>query len=224
MDSAVNLQEVIAEAREQLRGMWRYRWWTAIIAWVMSGFGWFYVYSMPDTYLATAKVYLDTQSLMDPMFQGLAVQDDLASQAEVVARALLTRPNLEDVARSTDLHLRAASADEMERLITRLQTEIRVAADVRQNTFDIGYEDPDRDKAREVVAEIVNAFVENSLQGQGDDAALTARAVDAEIKNHEERLVYAEDALANFKKANLGFMPDDRGDYYGRLQAATLSS
>ena len=223
MDGAINLQEVIAESKDQLRGMWRYRWWASMIAWIVSGAGWFYVYSLPDTYLATAKVYLDTQSLMDPMFQGLTVQDDLVAQANVVSRALLTRPNLEDVARATDLHLRAESPAAMERLVTRLQSQISVRADQRRNTFDISFEDPDRAKAREVVAEIVNAFVENSLQGQGDDAAMTSRAVDAEIRNHEERLLAAEDALAIFKKQNLGYMPNERGDYYGRLQAAMES-
>lgn len=219
MESNFDLQELIAEIKEHLRGMWRYRWWAAVVGWLVCAGGWFYVYSMPNVYLATAKVYLDTETLMDPMFQGLALRDDLATQAGAVSRALLTRPNLEAVARATDLHLRASTPQAMEQLITQLQQDINVRADTRRNTFDISFEDENRSKAREVVAEIVNAFVENSLQGQGEDAEMTARAVEAEISNHEQRLLAAEDRLANFKKQNLGYMPDDRGDYYGRLQA-----
>ena len=218
MDSPFQLQDVLAEVREHVRGMWRFRWLAALTAWVISIAGWTYVYLMPDTYLATAKVYVDTDTLMDPMFEGLAIRDNLGRQAEVVSRALLTRPNLEKVALNTDLHLRAESAQEMELLITRLQRDITVRGDARRNTFEISFEDRNREKSREVVAEIVDAFVENSLEGQGEDAEMTARAVNAEIANHESRLRSAEASLAQFKKENLGYMPTDRGDYYTRLQ------
>ncbi len=218
IDSTFQLQDILAEVKDHARGMWRYKWPAAVAAWLISVAGWTYVYLLPDTYLATAKVYVDTESLMNPMFEGLAIRDNLGRQAEIVSRALLTRPNLEKVALDTDLHLRAESAEEMERLITNLQRNITVRADTRRNTFDISFEDRSRVKAREVVAEIVNAFVENSLEGQGEDAEMTARAVNAEIANHESRLREAESSLAQFKKTNLGYMPTDRGDYYARLQ------
>jgi polysaccharide chain length determinant protein (PEP-CTERM system associated) len=216
----LNVQELIAEALEYARGMWRYRWWAAGCAWLVSILGWFYVYSMPDVYSASARVYVDTKSLMHPIFEGLAISDNLGAQVEAVSSALLTRPNLESVARRTDLDLRADTPDQMERLITRLQDRIEVEGNRERNVFNISYDDPDRGKAREVVSAIVDAFVENSLQGQGNDAEMTARALDAEISDHESRLEKAEADLAQFKKDNLGYMPDDRGDYYSRLQQA----
>src|SRR6056297_1313781 len=145
--------------------MWRYRWWAAGVAWLISVVGWFYVYSMPDVYSAEAKVYVDTKSLMGPVFEGLALTDNVTAQVEAVSRALLTRPNLETVARKTDLDLRANTAEEMEDLITDLQSGIRVSANRERNIFDISYRDVDRQKAQDVVAAIVDAFVENSLEG-----------------------------------------------------------
>lgn len=215
----MNIQEIIADVLEHIRGMWRYRWWAAGAAWLIAALGWFYVYSMPDVYEASAKVYVDTQSLMGPVFEGLAIRDNLEEQVGAVSRALLTRPNLEAVARKTDLDLRADTPQQMEGLITSLQNRITVAG-TRQNVFTITFEDVNRNKAREVVTAVVDAFVENSLQGQGDDAQMTARALDAEIRDHEDRLMQAENELAQFKKENLGYMPDDRGDYYSRLQSA----
>lgn len=216
----MNIQQLIAEALEYARGMWRYRWWAAGCAWLISVFGWFYVYSMPDVYSASARVYVDTKSLMGPTFEGLAISENLTAQVEAVSRALLTRPNLEAVARETDLDLRVDTPQQMELLITQLQDRINVDGNREQNVFSISYDDPNRDKAREVVAAIVDAFVENSLQGQGNDAEMTARALDAEIRDHESRLEGAERDLAQFKKDNLGYMPNDRGDYYDRLQQA----
>jgi polysaccharide chain length determinant protein (PEP-CTERM system associated) len=213
----VNIQEIIAEVLEHLRGMWRYRWLAAVTAWLIAALGWFFAYSLPDVYSASAKVYVDTQSLMGPVFQGLAISDNLEQQVSAVSRALLTRPNLEAVARKTDLDLRADNPEQMERLITNLQERIEVVGS-RENVFDITFDDVNRNKATEVVAALVDAFVENSLQDQGDDAEMTSRALDAEVLDHEERLRKAESDLAEFKKENLGYMPDDRGDYYSRLQ------
>ena len=217
----MNIQEIIAEIMEHLRGMRRYRWWGIGVAWVISIAGCLAIYAMEDVYEASAKVYVDTQSLVGPVFEGLALRDNVSAQVEAVSRALLTRPNLEKVARKTDLDLRADSADEMEILITDLQEEVNVIGNRERNVFDIAFTDPDRAKAKAVVTAIVDAFVEESLQGQGDDATMAERALEAELRDHEERLLSAESAVAEFKKQNLGYMPDDRGDYYVRLQAAS---
>jgi len=219
----MNIQEIVAEALEYLRGMWRYRWWAAGTAWLISMLGWLSVYSMSDVYGASAKVYVDTKSLMGPIFEGLAISDNLTAQVDAVSGALLTRPNLEAVARKTDLDLRVDTPQEMELLITRLQERIKVVGNRERNVFSITYSDQDGSKARDVVAAIVDAFVENSLRGQGNDAEMTARALDSEVRAHEDRLLKAENDLAQFKKDNLGYMPDDRGDYYSRLQQALAS-
>ena len=39
---------------------------------------------------------------------------------------------------------------------------------------------------------------------------------DEQIRDYEDRLSDAEDRLAEFKKKNVGFMPDERGGYYAR--------
>ena len=216
----INIQQTVAEILDYLRGMWRYRWWAAGVTWLISMLGWFYVYTLPDVYGASARVYVDTKSLMGPIFEGLKISDNFTAQVEAVSRALRTRPNVEAVARKTDLDLRVDTPQQLERLITSLQERIVVEGNREQNVFSISYQDPDRTKARDVVAAVLNAFVENSLQDQGDDAAMTARALDSEIQEHEVRLMKAERDLSQFKKDNLGYMPDDRGDYYSRLQQA----
>lgn len=216
----MNVQKVRDEITKHARGMWRFRWLALAVAWVVFMIGWFAVYSLPDQYSASAKVYVDTDSLMDPVFKDIALPNNLDAQIEAVGRALLTRPNLEAVATKTDLHLQAKSDEEMEGLITNLQDKIRVRGNNRSNVFDIEFQYADREKARDVVSALVDAFVENSLQEQGDDAQVTLQAVEAEIEQHNARLVEAEDRLAAFKKENVGYMPNDRGDYYSRLQTA----
>jgi polysaccharide chain length determinant protein (PEP-CTERM system associated) len=107
----------------------------------------------------------------------------------------------------------------MEALVTSLQSRIRVSGG-RDNIFTIQYEDADRDKAREVVAAVLDAFVERSIGNEGTDSEVTERAVASEIEVHEQRLRDAEQRLARFKQDNLGYMPGEYGDYYNRLEVA----
>ncbi len=215
----MNLHEFIAELQDHIRGMWRYRWQLVIVAWLVAVSGWIAVYKMPDVFEASAQVSVDTNSLLPDLTEGLTANENLMDEVDVVSRALLTRPNLEEVARDTDLDLRAKSPQEMERLITGLQSSVHITGG-RDDVFTITYQDPSRSKAAEVVTALLNIFVESSLGAQGDDADMSERALALEIDNHERRLLKAEADLAEFKTINLGYMPDDGTDYYTRLQTA----
>lgn len=215
----MNLQEIISEILEQVRGMWRYRWRAVGVAWFVAVPGWLAVFVMPDVYEASARVTLDTNKLLPALTKGLTATEDISGEVDLVSKALLTRPNLQAVARETDLDLRADTPQKMEDLITRLQAEVVVTGG-RDHIFNISYHDVSRDKATEVVSALLNTFVESSLGAQGDDADTTERAMQIEIENHERRLLQAEEDLAQFKKRNLGFMPDDGSDYYTRLKTA----
>ena len=145
--AALNVQEVLADVTDHLRGMWRYRWIAVFISWVAAVCGWFMVYSMPNIYRASAQVSVNTNSLLPALTAGLTARENLMSEVDLVSKALLTRPNLEAVARATDLDLRADTPQEMEALITGLQRRVKVAGG-RDKIFNISYADPDRNKAR----------------------------------------------------------------------------
>lgn len=218
----MNLQEIIAELLNHLRGMWRYRWHAAIVTWLVAIPGWSVVYKMPDIYQASAQVSVDTNSLLPELTQGLTAGENIVDEVGLVSRALLARPNLAEVARKTDLDLRAGTPHEMELLITSLQRRVRISGG-RDNVFEISFTDNNRQKATDVVSTLLNIFVESSLGAQGSDVDVTERALGAEIKNHEDRLEQAESDLAAFKRRNLGYMPEDGADYYTRLQTAMSS-
>ena len=214
-----NIQDLVGDVLDQLRGMWRYRWHMLIVAWLLAIPGWGAVYNIADVYEATARVAVDTNSLLPDLTEGLAANESVAKETDLVREVLMSRPNIEAVARETDLDLRAVTPGQMERLITGLQDRIEIRAG-RDNIFEISFRDTSREKAVEVVAALLNTFIESSLSAQGDDTNVTERVLRTEIEDHEQRLSRAETELAQFKKRNLGYMPDDGADYYTRLQAA----
>ena len=215
----MNAQEIIEIIIDHIRGMWRFRWHAVAAAWAVALLGWYFVFTMPSIYEATARVSVDTNSILPKLTEGLTATENLMSEVELVSKAMLTRSNIQSVANTTGILSRAKTEHDRELLISALQRRVRVL-DGLDRIFTISFEDTDRNKARMFVATLLDTFVESSLGAQDEDADMTERALASEIEDHERRLQSAEAALAEFKKVNIGYMPEDGLDYYARLQSA----
>jgi polysaccharide chain length determinant protein (PEP-CTERM system associated) len=212
------MYEVWGQIVEQLSGMWRFRWRALVVAWSVAVAGWAWVYALPNIYSASARVHVDTESVLRPLLRGLVIESNIQDQLNFMTRALLSRPQLEKVARETDLDLRAHTPREMEAIIEELQRKIQIAGDGRSSIYTISYEDADRQLAQRVVQTLLDTFVETSLGDKRSDSSSAQRFLEEQIRDYEQRLSQAEDRLAEFKKKHVGMMPGDGGDYYERLQ------
>jgi polysaccharide chain length determinant protein (PEP-CTERM system associated) len=222
------MHALIVKILDDLRGSWRYRWLAVAIAWVVCLLGWAVVFTLPNIYEANARVYVDTQSLLNPLLDSLAVKPNVDSELAMVRQALLSRPKLEEVARETDLDVRAKTAAEKDALIIDLQQRLVITNDVRtanstsDGVYRVTFQDPDRTKALEVVRTLLNSFVEDTLSGKREGQEEAQQFLKAQIAEYDVRLQEAESRLAEFKKRNVGKMPDDRGDYFARMQTAMV--
>jgi polysaccharide chain length determinant protein (PEP-CTERM system associated) len=215
------LHDLLLQLLTYAHGMWRYRWYALLVAWTVCVGGWMFVYSLPDEYEAKARVYLDTQSVLRPLLRGLAIESDVDSRVKLMTRALLSRPNLEKVARATDLDLRAKTPVQMDALISGLQRAITIRSDRRKaDLYEIRYTDRDPEMAQKVVQKVVTTLVEETLGSSRTDTAIAQRFLDGQIRDYEARLTEAEQRLADFKKRHVGSMPSEGRGYYTRLQAA----
>ena len=213
------IRSLVLDIKSHVRGMWRYRWPAMAVAWIGCVVGWLVIYSMPNIYEAKARIYVDTESVIKPLLEGIAISSDVMNEVNVVTREMLSRPNLASVARQTDLDLRAQSELQFEELVTALQDRIVVQGN-RDKIFSISFEHPDRGKAIAVVQSLVDTFVERSLGGDRSDSNKAQDFLQAQIDEYERRLTEAEDRLAEFKRKNFALMPDQTGDYFARLQSA----
>lgn len=217
------VRELLTTVEAHARGMWRYRWRAIFLMWLVSAAGWVSVYMMPPIYEASARVYVDTENALRPLLQGIAASSNVMNEVTVVTREMLSRPNLAEVARATDLDLRANSDKEFEALLNSLQKRIQVTGN-RDNIFSISYQDADRSKAVSVVDALVTTFVEKSLGADRSESSQAQSFLRQQIADYEARLTEAEDRLAKFKRDNVAVMPDQTGDYFARLQSAEAES
>lgn len=215
------MQELLDQVYGYVRGVWRRRWPMILVAWLVCLVGWPFVLNMPDQYEASAKVHVDTRSMLGPLLRGLAAQTNLGQEVALVTRTLLSRPNLEKVARMTDLDLRAKTPAAMESLIDSLQGRISLRGTGRANIYTISFKDEDPQLAKKVVQSLMTIFVESSLGSTRKDTDTAQRFLDEQIAEYEARLIEAENRLKEFKRNNFAIMTGEGQSYYGRLQTAT---
>jgi polysaccharide chain length determinant protein (PEP-CTERM system associated) len=219
------MHDAMVRALDEVRGSWRFRWWALGAAWAACVVGWVYVMAMPNVFRASATVYVDTQSALRPLLKGLAVDPNVESNLAIVRQAILSRRHLEQVARTTDLDLRAKTPESMERLIQSLGTRVEISPDARARNsasdglYTISFQDFSRPKSLAVVQNLLDSFVEDTLGSKRVGQEDAQRFLREQIAEYEQRLRDSEAKLSDFKKHNVGVMPSDRGDYFARLQS-----
>jgi len=209
------MNELLQQALGYLRGMWHRRWIGLAAAWLAAIVGVAVVYRTPERYEASARVYVDTESLLRPMLAGLVIQPNMDQQVALMSRTLLSRPNIEKLIRMADLDLSVKPGAARDELIDNVMKTIQLGGSSSTNLYVIGYRDPNPERARKVVQSLLAIFVESSLGDKRQDSRTAVKFVDQQIQRYEETLQAAENRLKEFKLKNMGIA--GREDYYGRL-------
>ncbi len=222
-----SLNSLAQQLRDELRGMWRFRYQAMAVAWIAMLIGTIVVMVLPNTYMASAKVYVDSGSRLGKLLQGLAVETNIETQVAVVRQTLLSGPHLESLTRSpefsSEAELAARTPVKQDRLLESLRERIQILP--TRNTeiggaliLNVSFEDQNRERALFVVRSLVDGFVSESQDSSRTKAEEAQSFLLKELKELEGKLATAEDKLANFKKEHFGVLPGQGGDYFTRLQ------
>jgi len=212
----------LPQLAEVLRGMWQGRWMGLAVAWLTGLAGAALVFLTPDKYEATARVYVDTQSVLKPLLQGLTVQPNVEQEVTILSRTLISRPNLHKLIRMTDLDLAVKTPEEREKLIDQLGRTLYIKS-VGPNLYTIGFAHPQPGQATRVVQSLLSIFVESGLAPKAKDAGQARRFIEEQIKSYEERLTEAENRLKDFKLRNLDLNVPQGRDFFGSMATVTES-
>jgi polysaccharide chain length determinant protein (PEP-CTERM system associated) len=214
------MKEVLEVLGIYLRGMWHRRWIGLATAWLVGIIALVVVMKIPQRYEATARVYVDTESLLKPLLAGLVIQPNIDQQVGLMSRTLISRPNLEKLIRQADLDLNVPDVASRDALIDSLGKNIRLEAGGRgTNLYGISYRDTSPERARKVVQSLLNIFVESSLGNKQKDSQTAFTFVDEQIKRYEDALRAAETRLKEFKIKYMG-VAGKGADYFTRLSDA----
>ena len=196
------MDDILAPLFNLLPAMWEKRWWGLAVAWGVTLLGALGVLHYRERYLASATVYVDTQTMLRPLLEGLSVQPDVGQQAAMLARTLLSRKNIEEVIDRN--HLLAPGASEMKRdlLIQRLTQTIGLKINGRDNIYSVSFVSTDPQQTLGVVRTLLDLFVQSGLAGNRQDSTQALQFIDSQISLYQSKLREADAKLANFREAH----------------------
>ena len=201
------MAELMALLLNFLKAIGKYRWYAVIITWVVAIIGWIVVYQLPNDYQASARVYVDTQSILKPLMSGMTTMPNVDQQVMFMRRTLISRPNVERVLRMVDLDIKARSVKEHEKQVDDLMSAIKMTGTERDDIYTISYNNPNPKLGKDIVQSLLTIFVEGSFGGKKQDSEKAVQFIDDQIKMYEERLTAGENALKEFKIRHMGVLP-----------------
>ncbi|MFT3717885.1 XrtA system polysaccharide chain length determinant [Pseudorhodoferax sp.] len=211
------MDELISQVSNFAKGAWKYRWWGLLAAWIVAIVGSAVVLRIPDKYEASARIFVDTQSILKPLMSGLAVQPNVNQQVAMLSRTLISRPNVEKLIRMADLDLKTQSPAEREKMIDSLMGELQIRSAGRDNLYTITYQDSVPQRAQRVVQSLVSIFVESSLGDSRKDTEAAQKFIADQIRMYEARLQEAETRLKDFRLRNIEMQSQAGPDAAARI-------
>ena len=211
------MEDILQQVRTILRAAWKYRRLGMLFAWLIGAIAAGIILRIPDKYEASARIFVDTQSILKPLMSGLAVQPNIDQQVMMLSRTLISRPNVEKLIRMSDADLNIKSKADQEALIDRLTKTLEIKSTNRDNLYTISYRDTEPAKAQRIVQSLVSIFVESSLGGKRQDSDSARKFIEEQIRNYEKKLEEAENRLKDFKLRNIEMQTADGKSSIDRL-------
>ncbi|MGH8796529.1 MAG: Wzz/FepE/Etk N-terminal domain-containing protein, partial [Caldimonas sp.] len=120
------MEELVRQLWTFGRDMWKHRWQGLAVAWLVAIAGVAIVMRVPERYEASARIFVDTQSILKPLMSGLAVQPNVDQQVTMLSRTLISRPNVEKVIRMADLDLKNESKAKQDAKVETLMKALEI--------------------------------------------------------------------------------------------------
>ncbi len=196
--------------QRQLSAAWHYRWQAVLFTWLVCALGWAFVFTIPNTYESSARMYVDADAVLTPLLRGLAVDTTSAGQLDMLQRTLLSRPNLDKLISKTDLELDLQGPADREGLIEKLATDIRLVPQTR-NLFSITYRNKSPRLAYDVVRTMLATFVESKTGTNRAEIESANKFLTEQIASYEKQLRDAERRRADFRARYVDLLPGDGG-------------
>jgi len=219
---AVNpdFNDVLRNALGILRGMWSHRWAGVGAAWAVGLLALLALSFVPHRYEATARLYVNTDSILKPLMRELTVQPNDEQRMAMLGRIVISRPNVETIVQKAGLDAHARSPAQREGIIDSVMKTLDFRPVGRGNLYTLAFRDRDPKRAQEVVELFTTMFIESNKGSKASDTDAAKRFIEEQIVTYEKKLSEAESRLKDFRLRYLGMTPGDGRDFFVRVNEA----
>src|SRR5690349_18723167 len=193
------MHDVLRQVVIDLRAMWRYRGLGLLTAWLVAGAGAALVMRLPDRYEASARIFVNTDSILKPLMAGMTVEPNIDQRIAILSRVVISRPNVERLMSLSGIEAQTRTKEEYEERADDLSKALKINATGRDNVFTLSYRDRDRELAKRMVELFTSLFVESGKGTKTSDTDAAKKFIEEQIGIYEKRLQEAESRLKEFR-------------------------
>jgi polysaccharide chain length determinant protein (PEP-CTERM system associated) len=205
-----------------LRGMWAHRWLGLATASAVGATALVGLMGVPERYEASARIFVNTDSILKPLMTGLTVQPNEDLRIVMLSRLLISRPNVEKLVQTVGLDAQAKFAEDRERVVDNVMKTLEIKGAGRDNLnrdnlYTLTFRDVDPGRAKQTVGVLASMFIESSKGGKVEDTTSAKKFIDEQIAVYEKKLQEAESNLKEFRIRYFGMTPGDGKDFFVRM-------
>lgn len=216
------MHELVRQVVIDLRAMWRYRTLGLLTAWFVAVVAAAVVMRLPDRYEASARIFVNTESILKPLMAGMTVEPNIDQRIAILSRVVISRPNVEKLMSLAGLEAETKTRTEYEELAEDLGKALKISGTGRDNVYTLSYRDREAERAKRMVELFTSLFVESGKVTKTDDTDMAKKFIEEQMVVYEKRLQDAEARLKEFRLRHLGLNPGSGRDYFTNMQDANV--
>lgn len=197
------MNEVFEELRTALYSVWHRKWLALAVAWGVCLLGWLVVATIPNSYEAKARIYVDVD---DVLSEQLGIAGDGREEIMRVRQTLASAVNLEKVIKSTKLGEDITERAQMDAAIANLTEKVTVSSQ-EDNLFEItatvgkgSLSDAENAVlARDVVQKLIDIFREEHIAGSRVEVKDAIAELNDQLEERKAELEAAEERRLAFE-------------------------
>ncbi len=192
---------------------------------VVSGAAVFLALFVPPTYVASAKILVESQQIPEQLAAS-TVTVSATERLELIKQRLMARANLLDLVNRLDLYAERTDLSTAQKVdLLRRSTEIerfnlQVGRGGDVSAFTIAYRDSQPKRTAQVANEFVTMVLEQNLKARSERAAKTHDFFKEEVTELDTELRALEAEMAEFRRKNEMALPESLG--FRRQELARL--
>lgn len=168
---------------------------------------------VPRIYTAETLILVEPQRVPDDYIRSV-VAGDVESRVSTIQQQILSRTNLSRIIK--DFNLFGTSSgnklyleDKIASLRRRISVEVtRSRRRSNADSFTISFKDANPETAMKVTNAIATSFIDENLKVREEQAVGTSNFLAGELESIRDRLEVLEEQLKNFRKENMGELPE----------------
>src|SRR3990172_7805842 len=172
--------------------------------------------SWPPSYLSSTTILVEQKNIIQPLMQGAAVAGDIRDQAKIAREVIFSRKVMTKTLEQIGVLQEGQSDLRQEKIFEATKERTRIT-NVGPNIIRVEYQDRDPERAFKATKAFADLFIAESFASQAKESQSAYDFIDGQVGEYHEKLTRAEQALKEFRTANIDARPGTSAEVAKRV-------